>query len=156
MDMPSISVIVPVYQAERYLKKCVESVLKQTFSDWELLLIDDGCTDASPVICDECAVADDRIRVFHKKKNGGVSAARNLGLNEAKGDYIAFRELSLGYNLPKQWVNKAGLGSVQLTLTAQNLGYLTEADHLFSPEQANNNGGYPLPRTFVMGVNVSF
>ena len=73
-----------------------------------------------------------------------------------KGDYIAFRELSLGYNLPKSWVTKAGLGSVMLSLTAQNLGYLTEADHLFSPEQANNNGGYPLPRTFVFGVNVSF
>ena len=91
--MPSISVIVPVYQAEKFLKKCVESVVKQTFSDWELLLIDDGCTDASPEICDACAAEDDRIRVFHKKKNGGVSAARNLGLNEAKGDYIAFLDV---------------------------------------------------------------
>lgn len=91
--MPSISVIVPVYQAESYLRKCVESVTKQTFSDWELLLVDDGCTDASPAICDECAAEDDRIRVFHKKKNGGVSAARNLGLKEAKGDYIAFLDV---------------------------------------------------------------
>ena len=74
--MPSISVIVPVYQAEKYLKKCVESVLKQTFSDWELLLIDDGCTDESPAICDQCAAEDDRIRVFHKKKNGGVEIRR--------------------------------------------------------------------------------
>ena len=88
--MPSISVIVPVYQAEKYVKKCVESVLKQTFPDWELLLIDDCSTDETPAICDQCAAEDDRIRVFHKKKNGGVSAARNLGLNEAKGDYIAF------------------------------------------------------------------
>ena len=91
--MPSISVIVPVYQAEKYLKKCVESVVKQTFSDWELLLIDDGCTDDSPAICDQCAAEDDRIRVFHKKKNGGVSAARNLGLNEAKGECIAFLDV---------------------------------------------------------------
>jgi len=91
--MPSISVIVPVYQAEAYLKKCVESVVKQTFSDWELLLVDDGCTDDSPAICDACAAEDDRIRVFHKRKNGGVSAARNLGLNEAKGECIAFLDV---------------------------------------------------------------
>ena len=91
--MPSISVIVPVYQAETYLKKCVESVMKQTFSDWELLLVDDGSTDGSPAICDACASEDDRIRVFHKRKNGGVSAARNLGLNEAKGECIAFLDV---------------------------------------------------------------
>lgn len=91
--MPSISVIVPVYQAERYLKKCVESVVKQTFPDWELLLIDDGCTDGSSAICDQCAEEDDRIRVFHKKKNAGVSEARNLGLREAKGAYIAFLDV---------------------------------------------------------------
>lgn len=91
--MPSISVIVPVYQAEKFLKNCVESVLKQTFSDWELLLIDDGCTDRSPAICDACAAEDDRIRVFHRKKNAGVSEARNLGLNEARGEYIAFLDV---------------------------------------------------------------
>ena len=91
--MPSISVIVPVYQAEKYVKKCVESVTKQTFSDWELLLVDDGCTDGSPAICDACAAEDDRIRVFHRKKNAGVSEARNLGLREAKGDYIAFLDV---------------------------------------------------------------
>ncbi|MDD3230865.1 MAG: glycosyltransferase [Oscillospiraceae bacterium] len=90
--MPSISVIVPVYQAEKYLRKCVESVLKQTFSDWELLLIDDGCSDGSPAICDACAAEDDRIRVFHKK-NAGVSEARNLGLREAKGETIAFLDV---------------------------------------------------------------
>ena len=91
--MPSISVIVPVYQAEKYLKKCVESVTKQTFPDWELLLVDDGCTDASPAICDACAAEDDRIRVFHRKKNAGVSEARNLGLREAKGECIAFLDV---------------------------------------------------------------
>ena len=91
--MPSISVIVPVYQAEQYLKKCVESVTKQTFSDWELLLVDDGCTDGSPALCDQCAAEDDRIRVFHRKKNAGVSEARNLGIREAKGEYIAFLDV---------------------------------------------------------------
>ena len=91
--MPSISVIVPVYQAKTYLEKCVESVLNQTFADWELILVDDGCTDGSSELCDKCAAKDDRIRVFHKKKNAGVSEARNLGLNEAKGDYIAFLDV---------------------------------------------------------------
>ena len=88
--MPAISVIVPVYQGERYIEKCVESVTKQTFSDWELLIINDCSTDGTAAICDACAAKDDRIRVFHKKKNAGVSEARNLGLREAKGECIAF------------------------------------------------------------------
>ncbi|MCI8803058.1 MAG: glycosyltransferase [Oscillibacter sp.] len=88
--MPSISVIVPVYQAEKFLESSVGSVLAQTFSDWELLLVDDGCTDGSPALCDRFAAADSRVQVFHRKKNAGVSEARNLGLNEARGDYIAF------------------------------------------------------------------
>jgi glycosyltransferase involved in cell wall biosynthesis len=87
--MPGISVIVPVYNAEKYLVKCVESVRNQTFQDWELLLINDGSKDGTRALCDRCAAEDDRIRVFHKK-NGGVSSARNLGLREAKGDCIAF------------------------------------------------------------------
>lgn len=88
--MPSISVIIPVYQAEAFLKPCVESVLKQTFSDWELLLIDDGCTDGSPALCDDFAASDDRVRVIHKERNAGVSEARNTGLREASAPYIAF------------------------------------------------------------------
>ncbi len=87
--MPSISVIVPVYQAEAYLQGCIDSVKSQTFTDWELILIDDGSRDGSPAICDRSAAEDSRIRVFHKP-NGGVSTARNLGLQEAKGEYIAF------------------------------------------------------------------
>ena len=88
--MPSISVIVPVYKAEAFLKAGVESVVKQTFSDWELLLIDDGSPDGSPALCDQCAASDSRIRVIHKEKNAGVSEARNTGLREARGQYIAF------------------------------------------------------------------
>ena len=88
--MPSISVIVPVYQAEKFLRDCVDSVRGQTFSDWELLLVDDGCTDGSPALCDQLAREDDRIRVFHKERNSGVSEARNLGLDNARGAYIAF------------------------------------------------------------------
>ena len=88
--MPSISVIVPVYQAEKFLRDCVESVRRQTFSDWELLLVDDGCTDGSPALCDELAREDDRIRVFHKERNSGVSETRNVGLDHVRGTYIAF------------------------------------------------------------------
>ena len=87
--MPAISVIVPVYQAERLLPQCVESVLGQTFSDWELLLVDDGSRDGSPALCDAYAAGDARVRVFHKP-NGGVSSARNLGLEQARGQCIAF------------------------------------------------------------------
>lgn len=87
--MAEISVIVPVYQAENCIQDCVQSVLHQTFSDWELLLIDDGSRDRSPALCDEFAAGDSRVRVFHKP-NGGVSSARNLGLKEARGAYIAF------------------------------------------------------------------
>ena len=88
--MPSISVIVPVYQAEKFLHRCLDSVARQTFSDWELILVDDGSTDGSAALCDRLAAKDNRVRVFHRKKNQGVSEARNLGINEAKGEYIAF------------------------------------------------------------------
>lgn len=84
-----ISVIVPVYKAEKYLRRCIDSILAQTYTDFELLLIDDGSPDRSGEICDEYAKQDSRVRVFHKP-NGGVSSARNLGLDNAKGDWITF------------------------------------------------------------------
>ena len=86
---PKISVIVPVYKAENYLHRCVDSLLAQTFQDFEILLIDDGSPDRSDEICDEYARKDKRVRVFHKE-NGGVSSARNLGLDNAKGEWVTF------------------------------------------------------------------
>ena len=86
---PKISVIVPVYNVEKYLRRCVDSILAQTFTDFELLLIDDGSKDKSGEICDEYAKTDNRVKVFHKE-NGGVSSARNLGLDNAKGEWICF------------------------------------------------------------------
>lgn len=86
---PIISIIVPVYKVEQFLPKCIESILSQTYSDWELLLIDDGSPDDSGRICDEYALKDPRIRVLHKE-NGGVSSARNLGLDNACGEYVTF------------------------------------------------------------------
>lgn len=89
MDNPKISVIVPVYNVEQYLLRCINSILAQTFTDFELLLIDDGSTDNSGRICDEYAKKDNRIRVFHKE-NGGVSSARNVGLANAQGGWLWF------------------------------------------------------------------
>lgn len=89
MSSLKISIIVPVYNVEKYLPRCIDSILAQTFTDFELLLIDDGSPDNSGKICDEYAKSDKRIRVFHKE-NGGVSSARNLGLDNVKGEWIAF------------------------------------------------------------------
>ena len=86
---PKISVIVPVYNVEKYLCRCIDSILAQTFTDFELLLIDDGSKDSSGEICEEYAGKDARIRVFHRQ-NGGVSTARNLGIDKAKGEWIYF------------------------------------------------------------------
>lgn len=87
--MPDISVIMPVYNSERYLSKAIDSVLNQTYKNFELLLIDDGSKDNSPCICDEYANRDARVHVIHQP-NGGICAARNTGLNVAKGKYITF------------------------------------------------------------------
>ncbi|WP_172638467.1 glycosyltransferase family 2 protein [Lactiplantibacillus plantarum] len=85
----SLSVIVPVYNVQSYLSKCIDSVVRQTFKDFELLLIDDGSTDKSGVICDRYARNDSRIKVIHKS-NGGLSDARNAGIEIAQGDFIFF------------------------------------------------------------------
>ena len=84
-----ISVIVPVYNVQAYLAECVQSILNQTYSDFELLLIDDGSTDRSGAIAEELAVNDSRIQVFHKE-NGGLSDARNYGIGRAQGEYLTF------------------------------------------------------------------
>lgn len=96
MSNISVSIIVPVYKAEAYLHRCLDSILAQTFTDWELLLVDDGSPDRSGVICDEYAAKDDRIRVFHKE-NGGVSSARQKGQDEAQGEYTIHAD-------PDDWV----------------------------------------------------
>lgn len=89
MSNPLISIIVPVYNAEPYIRMCVSSIIAQSFLNWELLLIDDGSSDSCGIICDEYAAIDKRVRVFHKH-NGGVSSARNLGLEKASGQWVTF------------------------------------------------------------------
>lgn len=84
-----LSIIVPVYKVEPFLRRCVDSILAQTFTDFELILVDDGSPDGCPVICDHYAQIDDRVKVVHKP-NGGISSARNAGLDVAQGEYIGF------------------------------------------------------------------
>lgn len=104
MNMPKVSVIVPVYKAEGYLHRCVDSILAQTFIDWELLLIDDGSPDRSGEICDEYAQKDSRVRVIHKE-NGGVSSARQRGLDESVGEYTIHAD-------PDDWVEPTMLAEM--------------------------------------------
>lgn len=89
MDNELISIIVPVYKVEKYLEKCVKSILKQTYTNLEIILVDDGSPDECGRLCDKLAKVDDRIKVFHKK-NGGLSDARNYGVERASGEYIGF------------------------------------------------------------------
>lgn len=89
MEDPKISILVPIYNVEKYLPRCIESILSQDFRDYELILVDDGSTDGCPQICDEYAMKDKRIKVVHKK-NGGLVSARLAGFKEARGEYLMF------------------------------------------------------------------
>lgn len=104
---PKISIIVPIYKAEDYLHRCVDSLLAQTFQDFEILLIDDGSPDKSGEICDIYALKDSRVRVFHKE-NGGVSSARQLGIDNASGEYTIHAD-------PDDWVEPTMLEELYAT-----------------------------------------
>ena len=86
---PLISVIVPIYNVEKYLARCVDSIVNQTYKNLEIILVDDGSPDRCPQMCDDYAEKDSRIKVVHKK-NGGLSDARNAGMAVATGEYISF------------------------------------------------------------------
>lgn len=115
-----ISVIVPVYNAEKYLSRCIDSILVQRFNDLELLLIDDGSKDGSGKICDEYADKDKRVKVFHKV-NGGVSSARNLGLEKSKGEYVTFVDAD-DYLLPETITERLLSGNYDLIQIPRNNG----------------------------------
>lgn len=109
---PAVSIIVPVYKTAEYLPKCVDSILAQSFRDFELLLMDDGSPDESGEICDRYVQLDSRVQVIHKE-NAGVSSARNLGLDRAKGDFVVFVDSDdyIGENYLKDMMEYAyGLG----------------------------------------------
>ena len=105
--MPAISIIVPIYNMEHLMRRCIDSLLAQTFTDYELLLIDDGSDDGSWSICQEYARKDARISIFHKE-NGGLSDARNYGLSKAIGKYTIFAD-------PDDWVSPEGLDRLYAT-----------------------------------------
>lgn len=86
---PELSIVVPIYKVEKYLEECIQSILGQTFTDLELILVDDGSPDACPQMCDAIAEQDSRVRVIHQK-NGGLSAARNTGIEAARGNWLGF------------------------------------------------------------------
>lgn len=130
---PLVSIIVPVYNTEMYLPSCLHSIVSQTFNNWECLLIDDGSTDNSSEICDKFAKKDARIRVFHKN-NGGVSAARNFGINNATGKYIIFIDSD------DHWTNGTCLQSLLYQINEADLirgEYQTryEDGHIAVPKQ---------------------
>lgn len=110
--MPEISIIVPVYKAEKYLKRCIDSIISQSFNDWELLLIDDGSPDNSGAICDEYTQTDKRIKVFHKE-NGGVASARELGIQNSKGKYSIHVD-------PDDWIDKNTLEELYVEVKKTN------------------------------------
>ena len=105
--MPAISIIVPIYNMEHLMRRCIDSLLAQTFTDYELLLIDDGSKDGSWSICQEYAHKDARIGIYHKE-NGGLSDARNYGLSKATGKYTIFAD-------PDDWVSPEGLDCLYAT-----------------------------------------
>ena len=126
VESPAVSVIVPVYKAEKYLHKCVDSLLAQTFTDFEVLLVDDGSPDRSGAICDEYASQDPRVRVIHKA-NGGVSSARQCGLDNARGEYVIHAD-------PDDWVEPMMLAQLYSKAKA------TSADMVICDYYVNRGG----------------
>lgn len=119
--MPKISVIVPVYNTEQYLSRCIDSILAQTYTDFELLLIDDGSTDSSGAICDEYAQKDSRIKVFHIK-NGGANNARLKGIQESHGLYIMFVDSddTISYNYISAFYDEISQTSASVVVRTEN------------------------------------
>ena len=106
---PKVSIIIPVYNAEKAVRRCVDSVLDQEYTDFELLLMDDGSKDGSPAILDEYAEKDERVRVVHKE-NSGVSATRNMALDMARGDWVQFLDAD-------DWITKDATKLLRTTRT---------------------------------------
>lgn len=121
-ENPKISVVVPVYNVEVYLHRCVDSILSQDFTDLELLLIDDGSIDHSGELCDEYAIYDSRVKVFHQN-NEGVSSARNIGINNAKGEFIHFVDAD-------DWIEKDTYSSIFSQQHMADITYISNVEHL--------------------------
>ena len=130
---PMVSVIVPVYKVEAYLHACIDSILAQTFKDFELLLVDDGSPDRCGEICDEYARRDARVRVFHQS-NAGVSAARNVGLEHARGEWVAFVDSDDTY-FPNALDFMMGLTNERIDFVEAGYVVYYESGEIFSAER---------------------
>ncbi len=117
-DKMKFSIIIPVYNVENYLDKCIQSVVSQTYTDFELILIDDGSTDSSGSICEKWLIKDKRIIVIHQK-NAGAAAARNIGIKESKGDYIIFLDSD------DWWLNNKVLQTIVDSIGERNVDVLS-------------------------------
>lgn len=113
MEKCLISIVIPVYNAEKYLRQCLDSIISLTYDNWECLLVDDGSKDGSPAICDEYVAKDSRFQVFHKE-NGGVSSARNMGLDNSNGQWICF--VDADDYLSPNYLNDIGNDNIDLIL----------------------------------------
>lgn len=162
-----ISIVVPVYNVEKYLSRCIESILKQSYENLELLLVDDGSTDDSGKICDYYKSLDSRISVFHKK-NGGVSSARNLGIKEAKGVFLTFvdsddwldtdylknfrvESISADFYISGALYDINGKPFSQKTYIEENAESINSIVSIFF-EQGLKNNGYPWGKLFLLKI----
>ena len=168
MYTPKSSVIVPVYNVEIYLPRCIDSILSQSFTDFELILVDDGSPDNCGKICDEYALKDSRVRVFHKS-NGGVSSARNLGLDNVRGEWVTFIDSDdyVEVDYLKELIDAQQKNQVDYVVTlngrdSQETGLEVCRDEynlLFSRYQIDRNG-YVIGKLYkvaiVNGINLRF
>lgn len=137
---PMISVIVPVYNAEKYLRKCVDSIVDQTYRKLEIILVDDGSQDNSGMICDEYAQRDERVKVIHKE-NGGPASARNEGIKAATGDYVAFVDSDdwLDVNLYTDCILRMEYGTDVLLFGLKNVDIDGSNEVVIRPEMSEIN-----------------
>ncbi len=128
--LPKISVIVPVYGAEKYLCRCLDSIIAQTFTEFEIILVDDGSKDGSGIICDDYAKKDCRFHVVHKK-NEGVSIARQTGLNMAQGEYVIHAD-------PDDWVEPGWLNKLYHKIVEDNTDIvICDFEHITADQKVN-------------------
>jgi glycosyltransferase involved in cell wall biosynthesis len=132
MENPLVSIIVPVYKAEKYLNVCVNSIIQQTYKNFECILIDDGSPDNSGILCDQYATSDNRFKVIHKS-NGGVSSARNAGLDIASGDWITF--IDSDDWVDSEYINEfvKALGGADLVVQGYRRLFSAKKMRVFSP-----------------------
>ena len=150
MNSPTFSIIVPVYNVEDYLSECIDSVLAQTFTDFECMLIDDGSTDESPSICDTYSLKDNRIKVIHKE-NGGLSDARNTGILNSTGEYIILLDsddILSNNNALQNLANLTNKTNAQVIFNSMYTTFINNENVFSSCEQFSGNDDYYSPAAF--------